>query len=90
MTPKSRKVAQRLCGFINWFRLFIPSLSTIAKPITDKLQNGTKFIWNHEDTEIAKKILNRIRNSEKLGYADYKLPFILETDGSDYGMGAVF
>lgn len=44
LPPKSHRGIQKICGFLNWFRPFIPSLSSKLKPISDKLRKNEKFI----------------------------------------------
>lgn len=89
MPPRSKKGIQKLCGFLNWFRPFIPGLSLLAKPITDKLKQEKDFTWKEEDTEQVNKIMKEIEKETCLKYPDYNLPFTLQTDASDYGICGV-
>lgn len=89
LPPRNIKGVQKICGYINWFRPFIKDLSIRAKPITDKLSNDLKFSWTPKDTSLVKNILEELNKDICLSYPDYKLPFQLQTDASDVGMGGV-
>ena len=44
-SPKSLKELCRFMGLINWFRKFIPNLSTLAQPLNQLTKNGILFQW---------------------------------------------
>lgn len=87
--PKSLKGIQKLCGILNWFRPFIPSLSTTIKSITDKLSTKAKFNWTKENTETVEKIIGEIQKQNCLAFPNYDEPICLHTDASEFGMGGI-
>jgi hypothetical protein len=44
--PKSVPQVRSFLGLAGYYRRFIPNFSKIAKPITDLLKKGKKFVWN--------------------------------------------
>ena len=44
--PKCVKDVRRILGMVNFFRDFIPNLSTLVKPLTDMTSTG--FVWSEQ------------------------------------------
>ena len=86
-------------GFVGYYRRFIKGFSQIAKPLyqlTKGLESQTKktakktFIkWGEKEEESFKTLKEACTTAPILAYPDYSLPFILHTDSSTDGLGAV-
>ena len=85
-------------GLVSYYRRFIPNFSKLAKPLNQLLQNleGTpsqkkkiKVHWGPEQQEAFETLQRLCTDSPVLAYADFKAPFILHTDASGEGPGAV-
>ena len=85
-------------GFVSYCRRFIPNFSKVAKPLNKLLQNleGTpsqkkkfKISWGPEQQKAFETLQRLCTESPILGYADFKAPFVLHTDASGDGLGAV-
>ena len=85
-------------GFVSYYRRFIPNFSKVATPLNKLLQNleGTpsqkkkfKVHWGPEQQEAFETLQGLCTESPVLAYADFKAPFILHTDASGDGLGAV-
>jgi hypothetical protein len=90
--PKSQKDVQIFIGFCNFYRRFIQGFSAIAKPITDTLKgDGRKFSWGPEQEAafLKLKILFHEDNTPIMRHYEPDLPAVLETDSSDFALGAV-
>lgn len=88
--PKTVKEVRRLLGMVGWYRRFIQNFSTITAPITELLKKDQlKFVW----TKTAEKALENLKaalvTTPILATPDYSLPFVVQTDASDVGLGAV-
>ena len=90
--PETGKEVQSLLGFTNFLRNYIPSYSCVFGPI-EKLRNMKKISveeWESSGAkdafEAAKEILS---SSPVLHNPDFDLEFFVETDASQYGVGAV-
>ena len=63
--------------------------STIAKPLYQLTEKSAKFVWSDEAQAEFKELQHRLVTAPTLPFPDYDLPFILDTDASDVGIGAV-
>ena len=87
--PKSVKEVRSFLGLASYYRKFIKNFSTIAAPLTALTRKGARFAWN-EECELAFQCLkDMLTNSPVLSYPTKDGPFILDTDASNYGLGAV-
>ena len=96
--PTTVTEVRSFLGFVSYYRRFIPNFSKVAKPLNKLLQNleGTpsqkkkfKVHWGPEQQEAFETLQGLCTESPVLAYADFKAPFILHTDASGEGLGAV-
>ena len=85
-------------GIVSYYRRFIPNFSKVAKPLNKLLQTleGTshqkkkfKVHWGPEQQDTFETLQRLCTEAPTLAYADFKAPFILYTDASSDGLGAV-
>ena len=98
-TPKTVYDVRSFLGFVGYYRRFIKDFSKIARPIREVitgLENQSKrtakktFVEWTEAADFAFEHLKKLCISTPiLAYPDYKLPFVLHTDSSSEGLGAV-
>ena len=96
--PTTVTEVRSFLGFVSYYRRFIPNFSKVAKHLNKLLQNleGTsnqkkKFkVHRGPEQQEAFETLQRLcTKAPVLTYADFKSPFILHTDASSDGLGAV-
>ena len=96
--PTTVTEVRSFLGFVSYYRRFIPNFSKVAKPLNKLSQNleGTssqkkkfKVHWGPEQQEAFETLQRLCTESSILAYADFKAPFILHTDASGDGLGAV-
>lgn len=89
--PKTPKELKSFLGTVSYYRRFIPSFATIAKPLTSQLRGKSKIIdYETLDFQNAFKKLKEIMTTDlMLAYPDFDKPFILTTDASNIAIGAV-
>lgn len=88
--PKNFRDVRRLFGLIGWYRRFILNFASITAPISALLKkNVTKFAWSSEAESAFRKIQVALTSAPILANPDYSKPFIVQTDASDIGMGAI-
>uniref|UniRef100_A0A9J7ZGW9 Gypsy retrotransposon integrase-like protein 1 n=1 Tax=Cyprinus carpio carpio TaxID=630221 RepID=A0A9J7ZGW9_CYPCA len=88
--PSTVKELQRFLGFANFYRRFIRDFSTIAAPVTSLLKGKPKkLVWTEAATSAINKLKSSFTTAPILKHPDPKLPFIVEVDASDCGIGAV-
>ena len=74
---------------INYHGKFIRNLSSILQPLNQLLQGNRHFKWSPRCKEAFKKAKDSLSSSNVLVHYDPSLPVILESDASQYGIGAV-
>jgi hypothetical protein len=93
--PVTGKNMQVFIGSINYIRNFIPGCSKICGPLIRAVNyknTKQKIDWTPELTECYEKCLEVLREDVRLGFPDISddsKPFLLYTDASIYGLGAV-
>ena len=89
--PKTKKEVRSFLGITGYYRRFIENYSSIAAPLTDliKKDKPNAVVWT-ESCDTAFKQLKRLLCSDPILISpDFDRPFILQTDASDRGLGAV-
>lgn len=88
--PKSQKEIKQFLGLLGYYRKFIKDYSKLAQPMTKYLKKDKKLNLNDpqyvQAFEKCKKILT---TDPILIYPDFKKPFVLTTDASNFAVGAV-
>ncbi|KAL2102866.1 hypothetical protein ACEWY4_002034 [Coilia grayii] len=92
--PKTVKEVRAFLGFVGYYRRFISGFSCIAAPLHKLLQGttGTKMTriqWTEDCQEAFEQLKQALLQAPILAFADFTLPFILYTDASFHGLGAV-
>lgn len=89
--PRPRNVAElrSFLGMINYYGRFIKNLSTILAPLQVLLQKETTYKWLQNCERAFQLAKKEFQNDTVLVHYDPKLPLILATDASFYGVGAV-
>ena len=93
-TPTSVKEVRRFIGFAGFYRRFIKNFSSVARPLHNLLkvpegQKTSQFSWNLDQEEAFIKLKKLLSSSPVLAFADFTKPFLLHTDASGDGIGAV-
>ena len=76
-------------GLLNYYRRFIPNFAKIAHPLTELTRKDTQWCWESAQVEAFNALKLRLTCAPILSYLDEKGNFILQTDASKYGIGAV-
>lgn len=88
--PKNLSEIRAFTGMINYYGRFIPNLSTILRPLNALLRKDTSFIWSKECEAAFCQAKEAFISNRVLVYFNPRLPLVLATDASSYGVGAVF
>ena len=89
--PVPQTVSQ-LCaalGLFGYYRKFIKDFSRHAKPLTMLLKKDNPFEWTDKQQQAFERLKQRLMKAPILQYPDFNSPFILYTDASKVGLGAV-
>ena len=87
--PKNVHDVRALLGMLGYYRRFIRNFATIAEPLTRLLKAEVPFKWGPEQEQAKATLLREMTSQPILAYPDFSKPFILQTDASDVGVGAV-
>ena len=104
-TPKTPKEVHSFVGLASYYRRFIPNFAKWAGPLhalivpasfKQKIRRGEmkksdlpEFQWTPVCQEGFDQLKKALTEAPVLAYPDYSKPFILETDASLKGLGAV-
>ncbi len=87
--PSCVKDIRSFIGFCSYYRRFIPNFATVAKPLIRLTEKKVNFVWNDDHENAWLKLRELMSEAPVLAYPDKDAQFILDTDASDYGIGAV-
>ena len=93
MPPAMYTQVHKFLGAMGYFRHFIKGYTRIAKPLNDLLQGENKKLKSHllglpPDALVAfQEIKMKCLTVPVLAFADFKKPFLLETNTSIEGLG---
>ena len=87
--PKNIKELQSFLGLANYYRRFIPSFASIAHPLHCLLKKNSKFNWSTETQIAFDNIKSKFSSAPILVYPNRELPFMVETDSSNFAIGAI-
>ncbi|GFW65620.1 transposon Tf2-9 polyprotein [Trichonephila clavipes] len=86
---KNIKDVRRFLGLTGYFRKFLPSYSTIAKPLSDLLRKDSLFRFYAEQQTAFQKLKYLLSQQPILSTFNQNSPTEIHTDASIDGLGAV-
>ncbi|XP_044316728.1 uncharacterized protein LOC123037931 [Drosophila rhopaloa] len=87
--PSTVRELRQYLGVASWYRRFVPDFARIVRPLNDLLRKGTKWTWTPEHQQAFEEVKARLVADPVLACPDFEKRFILQTDASDYGLGAI-
>ena len=71
------------------YRRFIRNFATIAKPLHRLTERTAEFRWTAQCQDAFEELRRRLISAPVLAFPDFSRKFVLDTDASDSGIGAV-
>ena len=87
--PKNVSQVRAFLGMLNYYLCFLPDVATVLEPLHQLLRKGEKWKWLEEQQTAFDKAKELLQSADLLVHFDPEKELILETDASDYGVGAV-
>lgn len=87
--PENLQQLRSFLGLVNYYRRFLPDLSTIEGPLNELLHSDTPWKWTVECEKSFGEIKKLITSDHILCHYDPGLPIKLACDASPYGLGCV-
>ena len=87
--PSTIKGVREFLGFTGYYRRFVPDYSTVSQPLVHLLGKDCKFKWSDACQDAFKAPRALLIKAPVLAFPKEDLPYIVDTDASDYGIGGV-
>ena len=89
--PVTKSDVRSFLGMVGFYRKYIPNFAGLAKPLTDKTRKGepAKVKWNETSEKAFQALKDAMSSKPILRLPDQGKQFILTTDASQTGIGAV-
>ena len=89
-TPRTPTELRGFLGMVNYYRYMWRQRSTLIAPLTDiASRKNKKLNWTARHQDAFEKIKRVIAKEALLVYPDFRIPFEVHTDSSDYQLGGV-
>ncbi len=87
--PQTAREVKCFLGLAGYYRRFVPGFATIAAPLHKASTRASHFIWDTSCTDAFQELKQRLTTTPVLAFPQFDLPFVVDTDASDSGLGAV-
>ena len=87
--PKSVENVRSFLGLCGYYRSFVRHFATIASPLNILLRKNQPFVWGQAQEQSFQQLKKALTTAPVLTFPDYTLPFVIYTDASALGVGAV-
>ncbi|KAM6968624.1 retrovirus-related Pol polyprotein from transposon 412 [Tautogolabrus adspersus] len=88
-TPANISELRSFLGLASYYRRFVRDFATIASPLYRLSDKGRSFDWDEACSAAFDRLKRALTAAPVLAYPDAQQPFIVDTDASNVGVGAV-
>ena len=87
--PTMKRQLMRFLGMAGYYQKFCRNFATLCEPLTNLLRKDISFVWSDACQRAFDSVKVLLMSAPVLVMPDFGKPFILTTDASDCGVGAV-
>lgn len=87
--PKNLRETRSFMQFCNFYRNFIPNFADITRPFNELTRKDKVFEWGNRQQTAFNELKTAVCDKVTLMFPIEGAPFRLETDASDFAVGAV-
>ena len=87
--PQSVSDARRFLGLASYYQRFISNFAKTAWPLHRLTCKDTRFVWSAECQTAFQDLKEKLSTAPVLAYPNFDAEYVLETDASIRGLGAV-
>lgn len=89
--PTTKKEVRSFLGLVGYYRRFILDFATVAVPLTNLTRKNekTQVVWTPECDQAFNALKEALCCSPVLRSPDFEKPFVVHSDASESGLGAV-
>ena len=87
--PTTVKDVRQFLGLCSYYRRWIPGFATIAAPLHNLTKKEVPFTWCNQCEAAMQQLKDLLCDAPILAYPNRYGTFVLDTDASNFGIGAV-
>jgi hypothetical protein len=87
--PRTKKDVRSFVGFASYYRKFIAKFSEIAQPLHKIMNEKSEYIWEEKQQQAFDKLREELLKEAVLQHPNFSNEFIVSTDASGGGLGAI-
>ena len=87
--PKTVKDIRSFLGLAGYYRRFIKNFANYSAPLTELTKTNVPFEWTKTQQQAFDALKSSLCNPPVLSYPTEEGMYVLDTDASNYGIGAV-
>ena len=87
--PKTTKRLRSVLGLASYYRKFVRDFAKIANPLSDLLKKSVAEIWHEHCYCAFGELKRRLTSAPVLKFPEFKKPFEVHTDASEFAIGGV-
>lgn len=88
-TPTSVSQLRSFVGLTSYYRRFVKNYARVARPLHSLTGKNQPYVWTDECQAAFEELKRLLTTAPVLVFPEFTRPFILETDASLEGLGAV-